>query len=312
MTAASNNVTRAIIFLLVAIGFATSQDAIVKGMSSAYPAYETVAMRGLAATPVLFLWAWFEGESLLNIPRAWKLVTLRSFILFTAYMAFVLAIATLPLANAVAIYFTMPFFVAALSGWFLGERVPAYRWATIILGFLGVVVSVRPGTETFQPASLLALYSALGYALGQMMSRKLSLGTGPLMIANIQSLFYLMGSMLMGGVILALDFHAGSFLTFTSLTKPLAWPTLVDFSVMCLMGLFSALSSVYFIKAYQAAPTNFVAPFEYSAMIWALAYGIIFFQDYPDGWTLIGAAIVVAAGLTMLWRDSRVKAQTIG
>lgn len=307
-----NNVPRAIIFLLGAIGFATSQDAIAKAMASGYPAYETVAMRGLTATPVLFLWAWFEGESLLNIPKAWRLITLRSFILFTAYMAFVLSIATLPLANAVAIYFTMPFFVAALSGWLLGERVPAYRWIAIIVGFIGVVVSVRPGTETFQPASLLALYSALGYALGQIMSRRLSLGTGALMIANFQSLFYLFGCLVLGGVIAGFDLHAGSFQTFSSLTTPLAMPTLHDLGLMTLMGFFSALSSVYFIKAYQAAPTNFVAPFEYSAMIWAIAYGVIFFSDYPDMWTLAGAGIVVAAGLFMLWWDSRRKPQTIG
>ena len=307
-----NNVPRAIIFLLGAIGFATSQDAIAKAMASGYPAYETVAMRGLAATPVLFLWAWLEGESLLKIPTAWRLIGLRSFILFTAYMAFVLAIATLPLANAVAIYFTMPFFVAALSGWLLGERVPAYRWVAIVVGFIGVVVSVRPGTETFQPASLLALYSALGYALGQILSRRLSLGSGALMIANFQSLFYLFGCVILGAVINGFDLHAGKFVTFSSLTTPLALPTLYDFGLMCLMGFFSALSSVYFIKAYQAAPTNFVAPFEYSAMIWATAYGVIFFHDYPDFWTLAGAGIVVGAGLFMLWWDTTRRVQTIG
>ena len=66
-----------------------------------------------------------------------------------------------------------------------------------------------------------------------------------------------------------------------------------------------------FIKAYQSAPTNFVAPFEYSAMIYALIYGVFLFHDYPDGWTLAGAGIVIAAGLSMLWRDSRLP-QTIG
>ncbi len=312
MSALPNNVSRAIIFLLGAIGFATSQDAIAKAMSAGYPAYETVAMRGLAATPVLFAWAWIEGESLLNFPKAWRLIALRSFVLFTAYMAFVLAIATLPLANAVAIYFTMPFFVAALSGWLLGEHVPAYRWVAIVVGFVGVVVSVRPGTETFQPASLLALYSGLGYALGQIISRRLSLGSGPLMIANFQSLFYLFGCVIIGAIISAFDLHAGHFVTFSSLTTPFALPTLHDLGLMILMGIFSALSSVYFIKAYQAAPTNFVAPFEYSAMIWAIAYGVIFFHDYPDVWTLAGAAIVVAAGLSMLWWDSKPRPQTIG
>ena len=307
-----NNVPRAITFLLVAIGFATSQDAIAKGMASAYPAYETVAMRGLAALPVLFIWARIEGQSLLLIPKSWRMIGLRSFILFTAYMAFVLSIATLPLANAVAIYFTMPFFVAALSGWFLKERVPVYRWAAIAMGFMGVIVSVRPGTETFQPASLLALYSALGYAVGQLMSRKLSQTSGALYIANVQSLLYLFGCVFLGVVINGFDLQAGNFQSFSSLTKPLAWITPNDFGLLCLMGVFSALSSVYFVKAYQAAPANFVAPFEYSAMIWAIAYGIIFFRDYPDGWTLAGAAIVIFAGLSMLWRDTKAKAQTIG
>ena len=302
---------RAIGFLMLAIGFATSQDAIVKAMSSAYPTYETVAMRGLAATPILFAWAWWGGQSLLRLPSAWRLIMLRSLILFSAYMSFALSIATLPMANAVAIYFTMPFFVAALSGWFLGEHVPNYRWAAIVLGFIGVVVSVRPGADTFKPASLLALYSALGYALGQMLSRKLSTAANALVVANMQSLFYLFGAVGIGAVINGFGLHAGTFETFAALTRPLAWPTNSDFAVMCLMGLFSALSSVFFIKAYQSAPTNFVAPFEYSAMIYALIYGVFLFHDYPDGWTLAGAAIVIAAGLSMLWRDSR-KPQTIG
>jgi drug/metabolite transporter (DMT)-like permease len=199
-----------------------------------------------------------------------------------------------------------------LSGWFLNERVPAYRWAAIAMGFLGVIVSVRPGSETFQSASLLALYSALGYAVGQLISRKLAQGSEPLYIANVQSLLYLFGCLFLGVVINGFDLQAGSIQSFSSLTKPLAWLTLNDFGLLCLMGAFSALSSVYFVKAYQAAPANFVAPFEYSAMIWAIAYGIIFFRDYPDGWTLAGAAIVVVAGLSMLWRDTKAKPQTIG
>ena len=158
----------------------------------------------------------------------------------------------------------------------------------------------------------MALYSALGYAVGQMMSRKLSQGSDPLLIANAQSLVYLVGSLILGVVVLGFGIQAGDDLTLASLTKPLAWPTLIDFLVMCLMGLFSALSSVFFIKAYQAAPANFVAPFEYSAIIWATCYGVIFFHDFPDTWTLAGAAIVVAAGLSMLWRSAAPKPQTIG
>jgi drug/metabolite transporter (DMT)-like permease len=225
---------------------------------------------------------------------------LRSVILFSAYLAFALAIASIPLANAVAIYFTMSFFVGSLSGIALGEKVPAYRWFAIVIGFGGVLVSVRPGSETFSTAALLALYSALGYALGQMLSRKVSQSADPVIIANMQSVLYLLGSLLIGVVISAFHIDASSNATFAALTKPFVWPGVKDLSVMGLMGLLSCVSSVFFVRAYQAAPANFVAPLEYSAMIFAVIYGIAWFNDYPDFYTLMGAAIVIGAGLFMV------------
>ena len=294
---------RAMFMVLIAVGFAVSQDAIVKAMSGGYPTWETVCFRGLFATPFFVAWVLWERVQVWPLPKAWGLVLLRSAILFSAYIAFALSIATLPLANAVAIYFTMPFFVGGLSGWFLSEKVPGYRWAAILMGFMGVLISVRPGSETFQPASLLALYSALGYAVGQMLGRKVSQEVDPLFIGNMQSLFYLFGAGLLGLVITGLHLDATDQHTFAALTKPWATPGTGDIAVLALMGLFSAISSVFFVKAYQAAPASFVAPFEYSAMIWALLYGVVVFHDFPDAWTLAGAAIVVVAGLSMLWRD---------
>ncbi len=301
------NKKRAITMVLVAIAFATSQDAIVKAMSGGYPTWETVFFRGLFALPVFIVWLVWAKVPLWPLPQHWRLVLLRSVILFSAYMAFALAIATLPLANAVAIYFTMPFFVCALSGWFLGEAVPGYRWAAIFMGFMGVLISVRPGSETFQPASVLALYSALGYAVGQMLGRKVARDVDPLIIANMQSVFYLVGAAVIGAAVLGLGIDASNAPSFAALTRAWAMPPPLDLAVLAVMGVFSAISSVFFVKAYQAAPANFVAPFEYSAMIAALFYGVVWFHDYPDGWTLSGAAIVVAAGLAMLWRDAHLQ-----
>ncbi len=294
---------RAAGLILVAVGFASMQDAIVKAMSGAYPTYETVAFRGLAAVPFISAWAMWEGHFKTLITPDWPRIFLRSIILFSAYLAFALSIATLPIANAVAIYFTMPFFLCALSSWFLNEPVPIYRWAAICVGFVGVLISVRPGSETFQPASFLALYSALGYAIGQLLGRQISKTTTPVNIANMQNIFYLFGSVAIGLIIQWTGFHAAAATTFTSLTRPFAIPSVTDASVMTAMGLLSAISSIMFVKAYQAAPANFVAPFEYSAMIWALLYGIFIFKDFPDQWTLLGAAIVISAGLFLAWRD---------
>ncbi len=303
-----NNKMRASAYLLMAIAFATSQDAIVKGLQGGYSTWEVVAFRGATALPPFLLWGYFARLNFFWLPSAWRLILLRSIILFSAYMAFALATATMPLANAVAIYFTMPFFVGALSSWALHENVPPYRWMAIAIGFSGVLVSVRPGSETFSAGAVLALYAALGYAIGQVLSRKISQATDPLIIANMQSVFYFGGSALIGLCVYLFRIDASAAPGFAALTKPFIWPPLKDFAVMALMGLFSCLSSVFFVRAYQAAPASFVAPLEYSAMIFAVFYGITWFNDYPDYYTLLGAGIVIAAGLFMVAMDRKGRA----
>lgn len=305
-----DNKLKAVAYLLGAIAFATSQDAIVKGLQGGYPTWEVVAFRGATALPVFLLWGFIARLNFFTLPSAWALIVLRSIILFSAYMAFALATATMPLANAVAIYFTMPFFVGALSSWALNETVPAYRWLAIAIGFGGVLLSVRPGGETFTPAALLALYAAFGYALGQLISRRVSQVADPLVIANTQSILYLVGAVLIGVFVNQFHIDASGNATFAALTKPFIWPATKDLAVMGLMGLFSCLSSVFFVRAYQAAPASFVAPLEYSAMIFAVFYGITWFNDYPDFNTLMGAGIVIGAGLFMVAMDS--KARRIG
>ena len=163
------------------------------------------------------------------------------------------------------------------------------------------------GVVGYGEGGLLALYSALGYAMGQMLGRKVSQDVDPLVIANMQSVLYLAGAALIGALVVGFGLDASNAPAFAALTHDWATPGTLDLAVLALMGLFSAISSVFFVKAYQVAPANFVAPFEYSAIIAALIYGIFWFHDYPDAWTLSGAAIVVTAGLAILWRDAHVQ-----
>jgi len=244
-----------------------------------------------------------SGFNPFYLPKLGGLILFRALILFSAYICFALSIATLPLANAVAIYFTMPFFVGLMSARALGEKVPAQRWVAIVVGFLGVVISVRPGTETFRPAALLALYSGFGYAIGQILSRSISQSVEPLLIANAQSLLYFFGSAILGLFITVFKLDASGSATFASMTLPPALPNMLDLGLMILMGVFSCISTVLFVKAYQAAPANFVAPMEYSAIIWAVIYGIVFFKDWPDFATIAGAIIVIIAGFVMMTGD---------
>jgi drug/metabolite transporter (DMT)-like permease len=305
----ADNKARAALLMLAAIGLASTQDAIVKAMSGTYPVHETMIIRGLTSLPILGVWlAQTHGLQALTTPL-WPRILLRALILCSAYLAFILSIAAMPMANMVAIYFTMPFFVAGLAGPFFGERVPIYRWIAIIAGFVGVIVMVRPGVQAFEPASLLALYSAFGYAVGQMMGRKLAQHVAPLVIANWQNAVYFVFALLVGIIAQAAGFAGESHKSLAFLTRPFVWPTLQDFLLLSAVGALAAFTMMSFISAYKLAESSFVAPFEYSGMVWAVVFGLLFFNDFPDLWTWGGMAIVAGAGLFMLAMD-RLKFQT--
>ncbi|MFT3672571.1 DMT family transporter [Aestuariivirga sp.] len=295
---------RAALFVVGSVGLASMQDAIMKGVSGSLPAYEAVIFRTISSLPLLFTWLLITSSPAnLFPPRLLPMLVLRSFILCTAYFGFVLSIATLPLATSVSIYFTMPFFVAALAGWALGERVPRYRWIAIIIGFGGVMLMVRPGSEAFQPAALYALWSAVGYAIGQMIGRHLSLRVEPVVIANWQNLTYFSVALLIG--LIGPHFASASITdkSLLFLLRPWVWPDTHQLILLILMGMLSALASAGFIFAYRTAEANFVAPFEYTALLWAICNGIVFFGDFPDSSTWSGAVIVIGAGIWMLWKD---------
>lgn len=305
-----DNKARAAVLVLLAIGLASTQDAIIKAMSGTYPVYETMLIRGLTSLPILGVWlACTHGLRTLLTPL-WLRILIRALILCTAYLAFILAIAAMPIANMVAIYFTMPFFVAGLAGPFLGERVPYYRWIAIVAGFAGVIVMVRPGVQAFEPAALLALYSAFGYAIGQMMGRDLAQRVEPLVIANWQNAVYFIFAGVIGVIAQASGFAGESHKSLAFLTRPFVWPTLPDFLLLSAVGVLAAFAMMSFISAYKLAESNFVAPFEYSGMIWAVLFGLLFFNDFPDFWTWSGMAVVASAGLFMLYMDRRARFQT--
>lgn len=299
----ADNKARAATFILLAVGLASTQDAIIKAMSGTYPVYETMLIRGLTSLPILGVWLAFAHGLQALITPLWPRILLRALILCSAYFAFILSIAAMPMANMVAIYFTMPFFVAGLAGPFFGERVPIYRWIAIIAGFAGVIVMVRPGVQAFEPASLLALYSAFGYAVGQMMGRRLAQRVAPLVIANWQNAVYFIFALVVGIIVQATGFAGESYKSLAFLTRPFVLPTLQDFLVLSAVGVLAAFTMMSFISAYKLAESSFVAPFEYSGMGWAVLYGLLFFNDFPDLWTWGGMAIVAGAGLFMLAMD---------
>ena len=215
----------------------------------------------------------------------------RSMLLLASTLCNFAALRYLQLDEAIALIFSTPFFVAALSGPILGEWVHWRRWTAIAVGFVGVLVVTRPGAGSFHPAALLSLSAALCYALYSISTRILARTD-----SNETTLFY---SNLVG------------FLALMPVV-PFAWTTPGDPLVIALMvatGAIGSFGHYLLIAAHRLAPAAVLSPFIYIEIVLVTALGFLVFGDVPSRFTLTGAAIVVASGLYMLHRERMVRAK---
>jgi drug/metabolite transporter (DMT)-like permease len=290
--------------ICLAVSIASSLDALTKWLSAGYPVHEVMAIRCLTALPLLLCALSYENVVTSLWPRRMGLVLLRGLLLASANLAFYLAIAAIPIADAVAIYFTMPFFVAAVVAPWLGESVRWYRWLAIIAGFAGVMIMIRPGAGVFDPAALFALWSAVGYGAGQAMARPLG-HINSLVIAFHQNTVYLAAAAALTVLFGTGQFAVPDHRSLRFLMSAWMWPTPPDFLLMVFFGVIAAVVMPLFAHAYKIAEASFIAPFEYTAIFWAVLWGALIFSDFPDLWTWSGVAVVITAGLFMLHMDHR-------
>jgi len=227
--------------------------------------------------------------------RAPGLQALRSLLLAGCSIFFTGALAHIPLADATAVGFASPLITVALAAILLREYVSPRRWCGVALGFVGVMVALRPPFLTGAPlhwAYLLPLGTACMFAFYAILTRRLA----------------------------ALDdsrvtiFHTGLAASLaTSLAQPLVFvPAMpIEWGVMITVGILGALSHGLLVLAYARAPASLLAPLSYTQLIWASLAGILVFGDWPDGITLMGAAIIAAGGLmTLLPQPARHRSET--
>jgi drug/metabolite transporter (DMT)-like permease len=214
----------------------------------------------------------------------------RSMMLLASTLCNFAALRYLQLDEAQALTFSTPFFVAVLSGPLLGEWVRWRRWTAIGVGFIGVLVVIRPGFGSFNPAALLSLSAAVFYALYAITTRILARTD-----SNETTLFY---SNIVGAVVLLP-------------VLPFVWTTPTDPFTIALMvwtGLVGSFGHYLLIAAHRLAPAAVLAPFIYTGIILAIVLGFVVFGNVPTGWTLAGAAIVIGSGLYILHRERAAKA----
>lgn len=282
----SPNHRGALWMLAAATGF-TINSALVKELGSqGLDAFQIAFFRSVVALAAVLPLIAYSGWGQLRTQHPW----LHLFRVISGVGAMVcafFALTLLPLADVTALSFTTPLFATVLAVIFLGEVVRWRRWSATLVGFLGVLVMVRSGAGSFDPAALLALAMAFGIAVAVVLVKRL-----PPSESQLAMLFY---------------FGVGSTL-FTALPAAAVWQAPSDWQLLLLIGagLFGLASQAMMIQAFRSGEASFVAPFDYSKLITAGLIGFFLFAEVPDAWALAGAAIIVAATLYIARREAQV------
>lgn len=225
-----------------------------------------------------------HGRAILETAHP-RLQLLRGAVAAGSASLFIFAITYVPLADAVAISFVAPFMVTVMGAFILREPVGLRRWAAVILGFIGTLIVLRPGMGAIHPAGALVVVAASMFAIRQIISRALSDSdrTGTTIVYTA----------LVGSAILTIPL-------------PFVWKTPTGDELLILAGMaaLAAVGEILVIKALEVALAVVVAPVQYSLMIWGTFYGWLVFGQLPDGWTWLGATIIIATGLYTLHREN--------
>lgn len=276
---------RGCLFMLAAACFFGVNSAIIKALlaSDLHP-FQITFVRLLVGLLAVLPFVWRAGVASLRT-RHPGIHALRALAGGGAMVCGIAALETLPLADFTALSFSQPLFAVVLAVLLLGESVRWRRWAATLAGFVGVLIMVRPGSGAFEIHALLALAMAFGIAVAVILVKRL-----PAEESQATMLFY---------------FGAATLLVFTPLAATV-WRTPEPAEALGLLafGLAGFLTQALMIAAYRAGEASVVAPIDYSRLIVAALLGFVLFGEVPDGWTLAGAAVIVAATLYIARREA--------
>ena len=290
--------------LLAALIFSIN-DMLVKFLSDDYALHQIVFTRSLISVLLLLLVVipLAGGYALLHTRRL-KLHLVRAFFVVGANLFFFTALADLPLATVVSIFFIAPFLITIFSVTFLGEVVGVWRWFAVIVGLIGVMLVVRPGTEAFTFTAILPVLSAICYASFHVLTRKLGVDENLLTLTFYVPVVFLIVATVIGLAVGHGNFSGGGHPSLEFLVRPWRWPTWLDLGVMVFIGVGITIGGAAISQAYRVAEAALVAPFEYTALIYATLFGYLIFSELPDNFGWAGMSLVLVSGLVMVWREA--------
>lgn len=283
------NNRRGILLMTLALFLYSAIDATAKGLTQELHPLQIIWFRLVGMLAVALGGVAYYGPRLFKTQHR-ALQILRGFLAVGSTLLFIITLKFVPLAEATAATFVMPFMVTILGALLLKETVGIRRWSAVVIGFLGAMIIMRPGLGVVHPSILLVVVAAAMFASRQVVGR-----------------------------ILSRTDSTATTLLYTSLTAtvavsiflPWVWITPANstlwFKAALLLGL-SGIAEWLMIKAFEDAEATALAPFHYTLILWSTFYGVVLFGEFPDGWTWIGTGIIVAAGLYTVQRERKAAA----
>jgi drug/metabolite transporter (DMT)-like permease len=283
----STNLRAALFMALSMFGF-TANDAITKGLTDDLNLGQIMLVRGLFATVLIALYAWQQGALSRPSLALQPLVALRAGCELAATLFFLNALAHMPIANISAVLQSLPLAVTMGAALFFGERVRWRRWLAILVGFVGVLVIVRPGLEGFNAYSLSVLGCVVFAASRDLFTRQIPVAVPSLLISTATAALVT----ICGGVLVI---PLGGW-------TPIGVPETAQLAAAAVLLL---VGYQFIILAMRTGEIAFVAPYRYTALLWAILFGMLMFGEWPDAAMLVGAGLIVGSGLYSLYRERK-------
>lgn len=298
-----NTALHGILLLIVGLSIFSIQDVIMKAFSDEIALQEVIFLRGFVTLLVIVALMLRSGGGQAFVTKQPFLCFVRGFAGFVCFTTFSMALAVLPLADAMPLYYMSPLFVIAFSIPLLGEKVGLRSFIAIFVGFVGVILVAQPNAEGVDPAMILALISALAYSAQSLLARKLAATESGLGMTFYSMIAFIVFSGMMG-----LGFGTGWLNDFEHpsaqyLFRAWSTPTLEQTGLIIAVGLVAAAGFYCISQAYRLGRASVVAPFEYSSLPFAAFWGWLFWDSLPTDTTILGSILIVGSGIYALQRE---------
>ncbi len=277
---------RGALLQLAAMGLYATHDVVIKSLGAIYPAMQILFFASLLSFPLVSIVLMRDPQPGTLRPANPGWVILRTLCAVVAGMAGFYAFSTLPLTQVYAILFTTPLLITILSIPLLGEKVGWHRWAAVIVGLTGVLIVLRPGGQEIQLGHMAAMAGAVASALAAVIIRRLGRAERPMVLM----MWPMLGNFFATGAALSVAY------------QPMELVHLAMTGIIAGLGL---MGGFLVIMAYRTGEAAIVAPMQYSQILWATGYGWFLFGEGVDPATLLGAGVIIASGIYIVWRESR-------